>query len=282
MLAKYQLYTSNWLAGYNAGGPLVDALKNEDKNSRVVPKGHQKAKTGTPDRDPKKINTLFGKDHTGFSIPETPVDLLNVAEGLRRLVGGNDILTWVGMWGAIRCEEIAALTTSPRFGGFEGMYPGQRLNDPGSTPEPSRPHSGDPAWWALLGTLRTCLEGTVTGLGTVPDNRKMTIALTQKNAVLFLATLNALIDTHNNVLPFEPDDWDYVVMNSEKPWTFVTGVPGAFAGQGQCAKVFRLNVGGGGGTTTLVANVGAVPRGTVKVMRTAAVGFRDKMKFHSS
>lgn len=48
---------------------------------------------------------------------------------------------------------VAKLLASPPFGGFSGMNPTQRSDDPHDAPEPMRPHSASAGWWEGLNQI---------------------------------------------------------------------------------------------------------------------------------
>lgn len=188
----------------------------------------------------------YGPSHADFAagVDYKPMDLLKLAN---RLHPSEGILAQIERAGAIDPYAVAALSANPKFGGFAGMNPSHRRDDPKESFERLRPYSAAATWWGLLAQLRVALESFVPTLGSVPDDRKLVVTLTADVWSVFVPTLEKLTKSHNRVPAFAPPDWDYCPMVlGRRPWNYLTAVPTDKRLGTRASKCFRLNADGGG------------------------------------
>jgi hypothetical protein len=260
-LVKYKLFTTgeDRSIGKTQGVNIKPVLTTE------------KAKVPTQDKDLKKaIAAEFGAEATGFAFDEdyTMLSLLNTSEAMHGPGAANAIFTRINADSEISPASLAELQTNPVWGGFEGMKPDQRLDDPGSTPEPRKPWGAPGPWWTALTNLTTRLHAVAPKVEN-GANKKVDVTLETTSCNNLLETLTAL--TAFGVYAFQSTDWEYVVTNAVKPWVFITaGIPGA-AERALASKVFRLKTAapGGGAHVAYGAAPVTVPP-TAKCVRNAA------------
>ncbi len=175
------------------------------------------------------LRRLFGPGHEGFgagrneSSPRaefTPLALIRLLTGLHSGVPNRIIRDRT-----LDPDSIAELCAAPPFGGFAGMTPDDRLDDPEGNPEPVRPRSFDPDHWGLLAKLRKLLEKYAGGIEAVPDGsdgRTLRVVLTEDVWTLLIPYLRDLTGSHNRVHPFTPADWDFRHDGVRKtPWVYL-------------------------------------------------------------
>lgn len=270
--ARFRLMTTAWLTGYSrtsANAAFHTLLQNEFNAAGSDESARTRALRGE-----------FGSWGT-FSVSESVTDLLDLAETMHGPGGANAIRTRMTTDNALSPLSLAELCTNPEFGGFAAMYPGQRLDDPQSNPEPRRPYNMPTNWWSLVTAHKKLLEAVAPNIAVLPPDRRVAVSINGTNRDLLIAQITQLSNYYGYVYDFDPRDWDFKRLGMKVPWTFVTNC-GAHAGQGECSAVFALNTDGQGGTTTTHANIATVPRGTMKIMRSNQAGLRDRMKFHSA
>jgi len=149
-------------------------------------------------------------------------------------------------------ETIAGIVgelTGPKYGGFAGMKPDQRTDDPKSKIEPKRPPSFNTVHWTHLQDLGKELERCMEKLAT-EVNGPYACKLTPERAQSLLHHLRVLKNDYGGGVPrFNPSDWR---MTPERDWYYLAQRPNAsdakqLALQGICGSIFKLgddNLGG--------------------------------------
>ncbi|WP_137175146.1 hypothetical protein [Massilia sp. HP4] len=104
--------------------------------------------------------------------------------------------------------RYAKMCASPEFGGFAGMNPDQRSDDPHERPEPNRPLSADAGWWGALQLLKIHVEAVFPTIGS-DGNRNMDIAMHEDTLGFFINSLYSHIFALDGypISPFDPSDW---------------------------------------------------------------------------
>jgi hypothetical protein len=118
--------------------------------------------------------------------------------------------------------EIGNLCGAPRFGGFLGMAPEHRQDDPGNNAEPNRPASLPKERWGALNLLRTHLTKFAPGMLGASAGSKITATVDWETFELFSVNLQKLIRSHDFPTPFQPSDWG-LVSSKQKPWGYLRG-----------------------------------------------------------
>jgi hypothetical protein len=255
MLAKYKFHSKNLLTTLKKGSDYHQAFIAEDD----AVKGNK--------RD-KNITALFGSDHGGFEVAKSPIALIKLCDDMHG-AGQNAATNEVMNSGVVSAEAIAGVCTNPRFGGFAGMSPQQRRDDPHDQYEKRRPHSTSQLWWGQLEILRSILERCTSDLRNPPEDRKLEVSFSQKDGNLLVDTIQTLASSHNFVPAFSAKDWDYCPKGKKLPWHFIHPSHN-LSSSSLIGKVFELNTDGNGGTSTYSqTTLGTVPGGEVKVMRSA-------------
>lgn len=130
--------------------------------------------------------------------------------------------------------DAAKRCASPPWGGFGGMQPPQRCDDPGSLPEQRRPLSGSANWWAALQIVQTRLDALVPTLVNIGRDNDFTLKIDTTRAQAEIAALAAQVNLINrtDILPFEPSDWMHCPRGDKsvrRDWIFATRAAIPFA-----------------------------------------------------
>lgn len=128
---------------------------------------------------------------------------------------------------AVAVLAHAKLCASPRWGGFAGMQPTQRCDDPGSNPELVKPMSGAAGWWGPIQVLQTQLDALVPTLPSTSDDKDMTLTVDEVRATAIVKDFAAEVErvAAMGILPFAPGDWKRCptgVATSGADWYFGT------------------------------------------------------------
>lgn len=126
---------------------------------------------------------------------------------------------------AAKAVAVARLCASPLWGGFAGMAPSQRCDDPGSNPEPNRPLSGGPDWWSGLQLLQARLDALVPTLSGQSDEKDFTLQIDENKATGELQAIAQHVNVLKPcpILPFKPTDWKLCPTenpNFGRPWIY--------------------------------------------------------------
>lgn len=257
MMARYRLATTDFIRSINTKHLLRPAME-ADRDVLLDKK--------TKSQDPKKLKAFFGADHSGFDIgvSHTPLVILKTLNKFHEPAG---VLTALATEGSLDPDTSSRLASNPCFGGFEGMNPGQRTDDPHDGCENRRPHNSSQAWWGLLNILGQSLKGFAPELGSLPDNRTLTVRVASENAwKVFYPTIEKLVASHNAVYRFKAVDWDYHVNGSKKPWNSQHRLNGRKYGS-IVGPVFKLNKDGKGDTLIEKALVKTLVKTPVDMIR---------------
>jgi len=170
-----------------------------------------------------------------LSLHHSPGNNLAVARlSTARLVGD-----W---WTDERIAETVAELTGPQYGGFAGMSPLQRTDDPGSKVEKKKPLSFPQPQWDSLQALAAVMHNCVAKIAS-QVNGPYKCTITPKNAEKLLSHITELKDTYLHVAPFNATDWK---MNTSTQWCFINLPSGAVDPQNLerngtvCGQVFKL------------------------------------------
>ncbi|NRR31426.1 hypothetical protein HSX11_14710 [Oxalobacteraceae bacterium] len=112
--------------------------------------------------------------------------------------------------------EIAKLCASPLFGGFAGMNPEQRCDDPKEGPELNKPMSADVGWWAAIQLLKIHVEAVFPTVGS-DGEKNLDIAIHEDTLESFVDSVHTHIHALSSypICPFDPSDWK--MCPSERP-----------------------------------------------------------------
>lgn len=161
--------------------------------------------------------------------------------------------------------------SAPSFGGFLGMAPGHRKDDPKSNPEMIRPFGSSEAWFGALALLQKALEAIAPGITAAKAKSQIKANLTHEKFDKLIQQLRTLIRDHNNFYPFQASDW-YIDYNGPKDWVYINGVPNNM----YTAPVTKTN------TPAMLNNKTAMSVGEVFCLRVAhtqkgeSVAFADR------
>ena len=196
------------------------------EKARYDPAGMQ-AELKKVDSD-AKLKALYGAGHINFrndlrAANISAYELLDICRAMHGAGSNkvNEISASIGKNVGFNFEVIGDICNSPKFGGFWGVAPEHRRDDPESGPEMNRPFSVDEARWGALQLLCKHLTSFCPGLlgakagSTIPANVDV------ETFLLFKSNLDKLIAQHNYPSVFRPSDWSFW-MNGVKAWQYVT------------------------------------------------------------
>lgn len=120
-------------------------------------------------------------------------------------------LNGAGLTAETRLAQAAAmakLCASPLFGGFAGMNPEQRDDDPKEGPELNKPLSADDGWWGALQLLKIHVEAVFPTIGS-SGQQNMDILLAEDTLESFIQSMHAYLRVLSGyeTCPFDPGDW---------------------------------------------------------------------------
>jgi hypothetical protein len=120
--------------------------------------------------------------------------------------------------------DHAKMCASPLFGGFAGMNPEQRCDDPKEGPEPNRPESADVGWWAALQLLKEHVEMVFPTIGGTGE-KNLDVEMDETAFEWFVASLKRHIIPLSAwvISPFDASDWKYCPSENPRgggPWIF--------------------------------------------------------------
>jgi len=244
---------------------------------------------GVKNVDEKMLEAEFGTEEAiNFcqQLNAERKELVNSCKHLHRTPANNKVGTQLGKDSQLDLSnpnDIAAIAhdlTGPKYGGFAGMKPDQRSDDPGSRVERTKPASFPEQQWNLLQELAAVLEQSLQGLKD-KSNGPFQCSLNHDRANVILHCLRTLTAEHGRgVPPFNPSDWR---IQRYQSWHYMSGIPKAGTdalSRGQtCGKVFYLGDGTQGGVETPANNLGTIPQRATMVTRSLETNCKDQMLF---
>lgn len=210
-----------------------------------------KGKTGSPN-----LKAEFGTaDALEFFAECDPkrVDLVEACLSLHYSPGNNTAIAKLAYDSGedlSTADSIGAIVyelTGPKYGGFAGMAPDQRLDDLGSVVEKRKPGGFSQEHWDQLMGLADVLQTCMPKLAK-ETNGPFACALSCKSAATLLHHLRILKnDFGRAVYEFHASDWSLISGGKSIEWNFIDdgelpglGDPHQIARMGVCGKIFKL------------------------------------------
>lgn len=229
-----------WSAAYI----LVKLLRlQECRNSGKKGDADLKAEFGTPD-----ALDFFGE------FDAKRADILAACLSLHRNPGNNNAKVKLAaipgpdLSSVDVIRDIVGELTGPKYGGFAGMAPDQRLDDPSSALEKKKPSGLNPVQWEQLMDLAIALQRCIPKIAG-ETNGPFDCQVSGESAVELLHCLRILRDRFSHsVYDFRVTDWSLILRGKSVEWNFlgeaevpVAGDPHQIGREGVCGKVFRLD-----------------------------------------
>jgi hypothetical protein len=261
---------------------------SSSKTARSPRRGGSSKSGGSSEEAGPNLNKEFGtNDALGFCQELTlkRQELIALCESLHRTPDNNTARQSLESadLDLSNSETIAAIAhdlTGPKYGGFAGMKPDQRTDDPGSHVEPQRPLSFNQDQWTELQNLAQVLEESLGKRFKKESNGPFPCTLDHDKVSRLLHCLRILRNRFGRgVHPFKPSDWQ---MKDRPSWYYISGIPKkdlqAFGRAAICGDVFNLDDDGTrGGIQKTTDTLGDVGRGAAIVTRNEDA--KDQMQF---
>lgn len=174
---------------------------------------------------------------------------------------------------------IVAELTGPKYGGFAGMSPNQRTDDPKSNIEPKRPASFNATQWVHLQDLAKLLQRCMDKIAS-ETNGPYKCTVSTKSATELLHHLRILKNDYGHaVTQFSASDWR---MSTGKDWYYLKLPNGAPDPQqikrwGTCTELFKLGDDALGGMAMKTSDLIHATKQTVIVARSTSA--RNQLQF---
>lgn len=123
----------------------------------------------------------------------------------------------------IDIKRYSIYCTCPKFGGFLGMNPAQRIDDPGSSKEKRWPKSsGIDGQRKYLDAIAAILERSCRKIGAIEHDNKINVSMNSDDMNDLISKLFILIDHRFNFIKeFNPTDWGVEIAGRKIKWALV-------------------------------------------------------------
>lgn len=225
-------------------GSLNNATKKDSKDtsgkSHKSSKNNQSYKSGK-DKKNKQMgpSTGISSGISSFLTDYEANHLLKLFKSMHHTGDGTELLQQRVQANdqSLSLSDVASTCTNPKFGGFAGISPDQRLDDPKNGPELNKPANAAQDWWSALAALKQALETCCPAIKNANSGTELRFTLTDTPAHTLINSITLLTASKmNEVYPFNANDWVYQANSSVHGLELVEGEASTSAP----VAVFRL------------------------------------------